>query len=287
MKPHIDLSAMDDTTPTSKVKRLAQALGTAPAREDVVQSRLRIEYTATRVLPDAIGRVSRLHGVLTPERSELADSFKMLRSQLRLRLREDGHSVLAVTSARAMRGKSIAALNLALTMAADLDQTVLLVDADLSTAGLQHLFGLDGAGGLVDHLEDATPLQDVLINPGVDRLVLLPAGRRAPPNPSELLGTRAVQRLLKEMKQRYADRTIIVDLPPLLETADTLAFLPLVDTTLLVVEDHSTTTPDLEQVAELMAPFNLIGRVVCKASPDDEERKAWAGPRRWFGRRAR
>jgi protein-tyrosine kinase len=180
------------------------------------------------------------------------------------RMRADGHKLLAVTSPRRIHGKSTSAVNLALAMAADLDTAVMLVDADLAGRGVQRLFGLDGQPGLIEHLTRGVPIPELLINPGIERLVLLPAGREEVLNTSELLGTKALQHLVQEMKARYQDRYIVVDLPPLLDTADALAFLPQVDTTLVVIEEHTTSIPDMERATDMLAPFNLIGTVLSK-----------------------
>ena len=242
---------------------------------------LAIEYSTTRVVAGAIARLQRSQGVVQADRSPLAESFKMLRNRVLQRLRQDGHSVLAVTSARRIDGKSLAAVNLALALAADYDRAVLLVDAELSGQGLQALFGLAGAPGLGDHLALGTPIAELLVNPGIERFVLLPAGRAPAPDSAELLATRRAQTLLQEMKLRYADRVVIVDLPPLLDTADALAFLPHVDTTLMVVEEGTTTLDDLEHVAELLTPFNLIG--VATTQPREPE-PGRSRPAPWYRR---
>lgn len=234
-------------------------------RAPEVSEPLRIEYSTTQVMADALVRLQRTHGVVKADRSVLAESFKMLRNQVLQRLRADGHKLLAVTSPRHIEGKSLTAVNLALTLAADYDSAVLLVDADLSGSGLQSMFGLDGVRGLSDHLMHGAPISELLVNPGVARFVLLPAGQQAVLNSAELLATKLAQQLIAEMKHRYADRYIIVDLPPLLDTADALAFLPQVDTTLVVVEEHTTSIQDMESMAELLAPFNLIGTVMSQA----------------------
>lgn len=246
---------------------------------------LQIEYSSTRVVAEALARLRRTHGIVSHDRSPLSESFRMLRNQVLQRMRADGHTLLAVTSPRPIEGKSMTAVNLALTMAADYDSAVLLVDADLSGRGLQSLFGLAGAPGLSDHLADGRPLHELLVNPGVPRLVLLPAGREPVLNSSELLATRAAQQSIQEMKQRYRDRYVIVDLPPLLDTADALAFLPQADTTLLVVEEHSTAVQDVEAAGELLAPFPPIGTVMSQArEPEPGTRQPWY--RRWGRSRA-
>jgi Mrp family chromosome partitioning ATPase len=237
------------------------------------------------VLPSARLRLQRLPGVVKTDRSALAETFKMLRNQVLQRMRADGHKVLAVTSPRTIAGKSLTALNLALAIAADYDCAVLLVDADLNGTGLQTLFGLDDAQGLSEHLMRGTPIPELLINPGVDRFVFLPAGRQAGLNSAELLATRAAQQLIQAMKHRYQDRYIVVDLPAALETADALAFLPQVDTTLVVVEEHSSSLSDMETLADLLAPFNLIGTVMSpRPDPEPTPRTSLTS---WFQRRFR
>lgn len=236
---------------------------------------LQIDYSRTRVLPTALARLQRQPGAVQSDRSPLAEALKMLRGQVLQRMRADGHSVLAVTSPRAIAGKSLTAANLALAVAAELDTAVLLVDGDLSGNGLQTLFGLQGEPGLAEHLLHGTPLHQLLVNPGVDRLVLLPAGSAGEQRSAELLATRAAQHLVLEMKQRYSDRFVIVDLPPLLDTADALAFLPQADTTLLVLQTHTTAIADMESASELLAPFNLVGSVLSPAPPKVHKK-------RWF-----
>lgn len=255
---------------------------------DASAAPLRIEYSTTQVVPDALARLHRLPTILRPDRSEPAETFRMLRNQLLQRLQPEGHRLLAVTSARAIEGKSTTAVNLALSIAAHYDSAVLLVDADLSGKGLQTLFGFDAAPGLCEHLRRGVPVADLLINPGVPRLVVLPATGEPVRDSAELLATRAARQLFAEMKQRYQDRYIIVDLPPLLDTADALAFLPQVDTTLLVVEEHGTALPDLEAVAELLAPFNVVGSVLSHPRPRGPLAGAGREPwyRRWRSRRA-
>lgn len=259
--------------------------GTAEEKATHVEP-LRIEYSQTRVLADAGARLQRRHGIVRSDRSDLSESFKMLRNQVLQRMRVEGQRLLAVTSPRAIEGKSLTAVNLALSIAADFDTAVLLVDADLSGQGLQTLFGLQDARGLGDHLLDGTPISELLVNPGVPRFVFLPAGRRAVRDSAELIATKAAQQLIREMKERYPDRYIIVDLPPLLATADALAFLPQVETTLVVVEEHTTSVPDMESAAELLAPFNLIGTVMSQRREDKPDSVLRRAPwyRRWLAK---
>jgi len=271
-----------------KPPRPDDAAEAAPAGADVAAEPMRIEYTTTQVRADALVKLQRTHGVIRADRSELSESFKMLRNQVLQRMRADGHRVLAITSGRSIEGKSLTAVNLALTIAAHHDTTVLLVDADLGGQGLQAMFGLEGARGLSDHLSQGALIPELLINPGVPRLVVLPAGNEAALGSAELLSSKAAQQLFLEMKLRYPDRYIIVDLPPMLDTADALAFLPLTDTTLVVVEEHTTSVQDMEVMTELLLPFNAIGTVMSKARKAEEDAASKPKPwyRRWLPRKA-
>jgi protein-tyrosine kinase len=241
---------------------------------------LHIDYTTTCVLPEARLHLLSTPGIVRSDGSELAEAFKMLRSQVLLRMQAEGHRLIGISSPRRGPGKSLAAANLALSMAADLDTSVLLVDVDLTGLGVQSVFGLDGRPGLIEHLLRDAPLAELLVNPGIERLVVLPAGQGPIRNSAELLASRTLQHLLQEVRRRYDDRIIVVDLPPLLDSADALAFLPQVDSTLVVVENDASSIRDLEAASELLAPFNLMGTVLSPAPPR-QPRRAWY--RRWRG----
>lgn len=260
--------------------------GEAPESAETRAEPLHIAYSSTRVSHEAGARLARTHGIVRNDRSALTESFKMLRNQVLQRMRPQGHRLLAVTSTRRIEGKSLTAVNLALTLAADFDTAVLLVDADLTGSGLQTIFGLESERGLGDHLQDGVPVAELLVNPGIERLVVLPAGHRSVLHSAELLATRAAQQLFVEMKARYQDRYIVVDLPPVLDTADALAFLPQVDTTLVVVEEHTTSLEDVERLGQLMTPFNLVGTVMSQAQAGERgARPATPWYRRWLAGR--
>lgn len=258
------------TGPGARLRVLAAApwpQAGEPALETQPSHPLRFEYSSTRVRADTMTHLYQLPGVVKRDRTQLAEAFRMLRNQVLQRLRSDGRNVLAITSPRATPGKTMTALNLALTMAADHDSTVLLVDADFSGHGLQALTRLHDQQGLAEHLAHSKPLPELLINPGVERLVLLPAGLEAGLSSAEMLASRAARALVQELQHRYADRFIIFDLPPLLDAADAIAFLPHVQSTLLVVEEHTTALDDLERCRDLLASFDVMGTVMTAPHP--------------------
>jgi Mrp family chromosome partitioning ATPase len=105
----------------------------------------------------------------------------------------------------------------------------------------------------------------MLINPDLDRLVILPAGK-AIINSTEMLSSPKMIRLVHELKTRYPSRIIVFDMPSLLSRADTLGFAPCVDCVLLVIDEGHTKTSELKHAASLLKDFNVLGPVLNKAS---------------------
>ena len=196
---------------------------------------------------------------------EWVESYKMLRTRCLQVMDVMSWNTLAITSPGYNAGNSLTAANLATSIAMELNRSVLLVDANFQNPSVCKLFGIKAEKGLGDYLLNDTPLNEMLINPGVDRLVILPAGKEML-NSTEMLRSPKMIRLVDELKNRYPSRIIIFDLPPLLSQADTLGFSPYVDCVLLVVEEGYTKTSDLEQAALLLKELNVLGTVLNKSS---------------------
>jgi non-specific protein-tyrosine kinase len=196
-------------------------------------------------------------------RSRAAEAYRLLKAQILKKSRDRGWNTLMVTSAGQGEGKTLTAINLAMAISQELSQTSLLVEADLREPKLHRFFGLERRSGLSDHLIRNVPLSDLLINPGIDRFVFLPGGR-AIPNAAEMLASPRMQEVVVEMKQRYPDRYVVFDLPPLFECADPLVFSDHVDGVLLVVEAYKTTTDHLKKAMELLEGKNVLGTVLNK-----------------------
>jgi capsular exopolysaccharide synthesis family protein len=199
------------------------------------------------------------------DKGPFVDAIKILRTQVMHRLREKDWNVLGITSPGHGEGKTLTAVNLAVCLAMETTQTVLLVDADLRNPSLHEVFGLKDCPGLADYLLDDQPVEDLLVHPGIDRLVLLPGGR-AISNSTEILTSPIMVTLVEEFKDRYPSRIIIFDLPPLLHTADVLAFSPYVDALLLVVEEGKTTAEEVQRSLSLVNnSCPVLGTVLNKA----------------------
>jgi Mrp family chromosome partitioning ATPase len=230
------------------------------------RSTLKIEYSETRVISEAAAHIRSHRAIVGKERSPTSEAFKVLRAQLLQRMRAQGWNSLAVTSPHPAASKSFTAINLALTIAAEYDKTALLIDADLGAPQLARLFGLGPVKGLTDHLLDGVPLAELVINPGIEHLVLLPAGK-AVAQSAELLALDANTLLIDELKSRYAQRYILFDAPPV-TSAEGLSLFEKVDAVLLVGERDLTSRQDLEKCRELLVPYNLIGAVYCEPNPE-------------------
>ena len=216
-------------------------------------------------------------GCITPEadRSQIADEFRVMKrpiiknaqggSELRV---ERGNCVM-VTSALPSEGKTFVALNLAMSIASEVDSTVLLIDADVANPNLMKKMHLPPARGLLDLLTgDSSDLADVLLKTNVEKLSLLPAGskhRRA----TEMLASTAMADLVLEMSTRYPDRILVFDSPPLLATTEARVLASHMGQILLVVEADVTSQGAVLKALETIEGCPVVLMVLNKASRTD------------------
>jgi protein-tyrosine kinase len=224
-----------------------------------------IVYTKTKSLDVPLSVLRQRRVMAAYDKGPFVDAFKILRTQVMHRLREKGWNVLGITSPGASEGKTLTAVNLAISLAMESAQTVLLVDANLRNPSIHDVFGLNDCPGLADYLLDDVPVEHLLVHPGIGRFVLLPGGR-AIQNSTEILTSPKMLALVEEFKHRYPSRIVIFDLPPLLQTADVLAFSPYTDALLLVVEEGKTSAGDVQQALSLVKNSRpILGTVLNKA----------------------
>ncbi|HFD80161.1 MAG TPA: exopolysaccharide biosynthesis protein [Gammaproteobacteria bacterium] len=239
----------------------AQQSGTTDAGRSAVEH---VSYTQTRNVEVPQRKLREKRVVIGFDPCEFTDAYKILRTQVLQRLNENHWNVLAITSPGRGEGKTLTALNLAASLAMEVNYTVLLVDADLRHPSLHEQLGLPAGPGLSDYLLNDTPLPELLIHPkGIDHLTILPGGKPLL-NSAEMLNSPKMSRLVEELKTRYDSRIVIFDLPPVLDAADAMAFTPYVDATLLVVEDGRTKTAEIEHALDLLSATNVLGTVLNK-----------------------
>lgn len=239
-----------------------------------------IKYTQTKSIDVSRAFLREKRIVSGFEQGVYTDAFKILCTQVLQKMRDSGWNALAITSPGENEGKTMTAINLAISMATEVNQTVLLVDANLRHPSVHQYFGLGEGVGLSDYLTGDTPVETMLIHPGIDHFVILPGGKPLL-NSAEMLGSPKMAKLVQELKQRYPSRIVLFDLPPLLSAADALAFAPYVDAALLVVEEAKTKDEDIIRAAGLLGSTNLIGTVLNKSmDPEVAARK----PGGWLSR---
>jgi len=203
------------------------------------------------------------HCLINGNTGAIADSIKILRTRLLQRTREKGWRTVMITSACPGEGKTVTAINLAFSMAREYQQTIALVDGDLRKPTIGKYLGIEGQKGLADYFTHQTPLNQIILWPGVDKLTLISGGEPLADS-VEVIGSPQMQELVAEMKARYQDRYLFFDFPPLLAMADALAFLPLVDCVLLVVEAERTSVRDIVHARELIPSEKFLGVVLNK-----------------------
>jgi non-specific protein-tyrosine kinase len=201
---------------------------------------------------------------------EMTDQIKLLRVQILRRMEQLSGNTLLITSAKPREGKTFTAINLGISIAQEMDRTVLLVDADLKHPSMQHsdfasdFFSVNAQKGLSDYLLGQAEIPDLLLNPGIPKLTILPGGGPLS-NSAELLGSPRMEMLVKEVKQRYPERFIIFDSSSVLISADPLVFSRFVDGVLLVVEAEKTSKKELGRALELLKDRPIVGTLFNKS----------------------
>jgi protein-tyrosine kinase len=190
-------------------------------------------------------------------------AFDLLRTQVLQKMDENGWRTLAVTSPTPGSGKTVVAINLAIAIAQHTNRSALLVDLDLRRPQVAVSLGLPAEVSLNQVLIGNVGIEDAMVNPGIPRLVVLPT-RQAISASAEMLASGKVANLLGELRERYEDRIVVVDLPPVLAADDVLAVVPQIDCVLMVVGNGTSTRKEIEESMRRLSNVQLIGVVLNK-----------------------
>ena len=269
-----------------RLRQLDQAGVTLPAQAGPVVERTamaavrKVEPAATPAAVRSrridLGRLQAA-GFVTPEvqTSKLMHEFRVIKRPLiqhalgKTATGTAHRNLIMVTSALPGEGKTFVALNLAISMAMEVDCRVLLVDADVISPSVPRVLGLEPAKGLMDLLTDKTArLGDVLLGTNVERLTLLLAGT-SHSSASELLASEAMARLLDEISNRYPDRIIVFDSPPLLATTESRVLATHMGQIVVVVEAERTTQSTLESALSTVENCPMVLTMLNKAAQSD------------------
>lgn len=226
----------------------------------------------SRVVEINLAKLAEL-GYLSPDagRGALAAELRhikrpILRNVSRSNGRQDRSSLIMITSALPEEGKTFCAINLAMSVAMEVDTSVLLVDADVVRPSVFSRLGLTEERGLLDVLTgDRLDLSEVMLRTNVPKLSLLAAGTRNP-MATELLASGAMDELLLELANRYPDRVIILDSPPLLVTSEARVLASRVGQVVVVVDSNRTTSAQVADAFRMLESCPLVMSILNNCS---------------------
>lgn len=237
---------------------------TATTRPSQAHDELDVSYKQTRVVKLQAEHLEKNRIVAFNKNDPKSMVFDLLRTHVLQKMEENGWRTLAITSPTPEAGKTVVAINLAMSIAQQTNKTAMLVDFDLRRPRIGAYLGIPMEKSLNDLLNGKAELPDVLVNPDIPRLVVLPT-RTPVKKSSETLSSKKITDLIKELRERFESRIVIFDLPPMLVTDDAIALLPQIDCVLMVVANGMSTKREIEDSLHLMPAANLIGTILNKA----------------------
>ena len=213
-------------------------------------------------------RILGMDGILGGEATE---QYRRLRTRLLQMTKPEGQNSIMICSADAGEGKTVTACNLALSIASEIHQTALLVDTDLRKPSVHDYLGIPASPGLSEYLtSDDVTLESILVRPDLPGFSVIPAGKPLP-DATEWLASNRMQHLVDEIKQRYPDRYVIFDSPPLTYTVDAAVLAAQVDVIVLVVRSGKTPRDEIAQAIQVLDPAKIAG-VVFNGVQDERKR---------------
>lgn len=225
------------------------------------------DYTITKVLSPGQDFPENIRTIRNLEDPDVKDSYHFLCTQVLQRTREKRWNSIMISSPSPGEGKTLTAINLAMSIAREVNQTALFVEANFRNPKICEYLGLSAdRAGLTDYLVNGSKIQDLLFSPGVEKMVVLPAGRKVSVS-TNILGSPRMKFLVDELKTKYPDRYVIFDCPHVLDMPDSLVFSSYVDAVLLVVEAGKTQKSDINRAVKTLTDrgVNILGLTLNKA----------------------
>lgn len=256
------LSKFTEETVERKLIPLNEHSQPAPSNENTK----RVEINLSRL--DQLGMVTPNHGKTLASQEFSGIKRALIKNSINQRDSEQKHgNLIMLTSAFPGEGKTFCAINLAMSLAMEMDHTVLLVDADVARPSVLRTLGLEAELGLMDVLlDDKLDLSEVMLKTNVDSLSILPAGKSYR-HSTELLASLAMSQLLNEMATRYSDRIIVFDSPPLLITTEAHVLASQMGQIVLVVAAEKTTQQAVKNALQLLETQSCVSLIYNKAEP--------------------
>jgi capsular exopolysaccharide synthesis family protein len=249
------------TSQTTTVAQTPAKSSSAQVGEDTINA---ISYTSTKQIQLSRTHLEKNRIVAFDKTDATVSIFDTLRTQVLQKMQEHNWHSIGVLSATPGSGKTFVAINLAMSIANQPQKTVLLADFDLRKPRVAKYLGIESEQSLNEYLSGAAELQDVLINPGMPRLVILPTARPVQ-NPAETLSSARVNSLMEDIRNRYESRVVIYDLPPVLNLDDALIMMRKVDCVLFVVGNGLVKEAEIEEAMHHIPKEKLLGVVLNRA----------------------
>jgi non-specific protein-tyrosine kinase len=199
---------------------------------------------------------------IDPDSKEI-ERYKILRSRIQQKAKNRKMNTIMITSPNRHEGKTVTTINMGFTFARDLKQTVLMVDCDFKGQDIHKYLGIESQYSLIDYFLDSTPLNELIIWPGVEKLTLI-SGDRTVHESSELLSSEMMENLVREMGERYDDRYVFFDAPPILECSEAISMAPFMDGIIMVIEAGRTSKKDVRKAVSLIPEDKFLGFVLNK-----------------------
>jgi capsular exopolysaccharide synthesis family protein len=223
------------------------------------------EALVPRPDPDGSLELNKRRIALLQPESYIAEQFRALRGRIDAIASQRAITTISITSAFPGEGKTTCAINLAIVTSMSLGRRVLLIDCDLRRPKIHPALGLKPEAGLAEVLTGASSIDDAILSAEGVALDVLPVCGR-PANPSELLSSSEMSRLIEEISGRY-DR-VIIDTPAALGLPDAKAVSDLCDGMVMVVRADVTAQSDLEAVLEIMDRQRILGLLINGVNAD-------------------
>ncbi len=223
-----------------------------------------ISYRQTRVVGLNPSHLEK-HRIVALNKSDLSSvSFDLLRTQILQKMEEHGWRTLAVVSPVPECGKTVVAINLAMSIAHHTNKTAILVDFDLRKPKIAEYLGLPAGTSLNEVLEGKIDVSEAFVNPGMPKLVIVPTANSIRKS-AEILASDKVKNLIRDLRERYKERIVIFDLPPLLNVDDAISVLPNIDCALMVVGNGMVTQHEMDESLRHLHATHLLGVILNKA----------------------
>ncbi len=256
--------------PESKVEPKAEPVA-EPTQVEVAakESSLKQVNAPIRIDEDRLNERNIL--TLNNDNVLVAEEFRLIKRSLLINAFTGGDqaiengNIIMVTSAQPNEGKTYCALSLALSMAKEKDLNVLLVDADVAKPDVMNTVGVKGGKGLIDVIgDDSIDLSDCILKTDIKNLSILPAGKKHSFT-TELLASEKMGNLIDELAQRYHDRVIVIDSPPVLASSASSVLAMHVGEILFVVEADRTSEEEVKEALQLIKNCQNINLILNKA----------------------